>query len=182
MRARRPAQLAGTPPPRLESRIEGVAQQQAVVQTRCAAGADAAAGSEPVKEPIRQASTQQSSSSLTQQPACYGVTPLQLCCGPRGHHRLQVLCWCTAGDFLYTRFFAIGLFRLLELTKAKDPKALEALVKSMNVSIESVNRDLTTYKVSLASPDCAGLHRSACRWRMWHALAAYLHLSAVLWP
>ena len=73
----------------------------------------------------------------------------KLCCGPCGHHRLQV-CWCTAGDFLYTRFFAIGLFRLLELTKAKDPKALEALVKSMNVSIESVNRDLTTYKVSLA--------------------------------
>ena len=30
--------------------------------------------------------------------------------------------------FFYTRFFAIGLFRLLELTSARDPKALETLV------------------------------------------------------
>ncbi|KAK9823138.1 hypothetical protein WJX72_000536 [[Myrmecia] bisecta] len=51
-----------------------------------------------------------------------------------------------ANNFLYTKFFAIGLFRLLELTGAKDPKALEALVRSMNVPLESVNRDLMTYK------------------------------------
>jgi Thylakoid formation protein len=30
--------------------------------------------------------------------------------------------------FFYTRFFAIGLFRLLELTEARDPKALEGIV------------------------------------------------------
>jgi hypothetical protein len=33
-----------------------------------------------------------------------------------------------SNDFFYTRFFGIGLFRLLEITKARDPKALEGLV------------------------------------------------------
>ena len=33
-----------------------------------------------------------------------------------------------SGEFFYTRFFAIGLFRMLELTEARDPKALEGLV------------------------------------------------------
>jgi hypothetical protein len=33
------------------------------------------------------------------------------------------------GEFFYTRFFAIGVFRLLELTDTRDPKALEGLVK-----------------------------------------------------
>lgn len=33
-----------------------------------------------------------------------------------------------SGDCTYTRFLAIGLFRLLELTDARDPKALEGLV------------------------------------------------------
>lgn len=51
-----------------------------------------------------------------------------------------------AGDFLYTKFFAIGLFRLLELTGAKDPKALEALVRAVGAPPDSVNRDLMTYK------------------------------------
>lgn len=50
------------------------------------------------------------------------------------------------GDFLYTKFFAIGLFRLLELTGAKDPKALETLTKAVNVRTEAVNRDLKSYK------------------------------------
>ena len=53
----------------------------------------------------------------------------------------------SGGDFLYTKFFAIGLFRLLELTGAKDPKALEALVRSIGAPADSVNRDLMTYKV-----------------------------------
>lgn len=39
----------------------------------------------------------------------------------------------------------LGL-RLLELTGAKDPKALEALVTALNVSPSAVNRDLLTYK------------------------------------
>lgn len=33
------------------------------------------------------------------------------------------------GEFFYTRFFAIGIFRLLELTESRDPKALESLIK-----------------------------------------------------
>lgn len=64
------------------------------------------------------------------------------------------------GHFYYTKFFAIGLFRVLELTGFesfqkvswilllgfKDPKALERLVKKINVSLEFVNRDLKLYK------------------------------------
>merc|ERR1712023_455293 len=34
-------------------------------------------------------------------------------------------------NFLYSKFFSIGLFRMLELTGAKDPKALENLVTSL---------------------------------------------------
>ena len=38
---------------------------------------------------------------------------------------------------------------------AKDPKALETLVKSMNVQTESVNRDLTAYKGILSKLNAA---------------------------
>ena len=62
-----------------------------------------------------------------------------------------------AGDWLYTKFFAIGLFRLLELTGAKDPKALEALVRAVGAPPDNVNRDLMTYKVR-APPGAAGAH------------------------
>ncbi|CAL5220853.1 g2937 [Coccomyxa viridis] len=58
-------------------------------------------------------------------------------------------------DFLYTKFFAIGLFRLLELTGGKDPKALESLVSAMSVNGESVNRDLMTYKGVLSKLSAA---------------------------
>lgn len=34
-----------------------------------------------------------------------------------------------SGEFFYTRFFAIGVFRILELTETRDPKALEGLIK-----------------------------------------------------
>ncbi|KAK9813879.1 hypothetical protein WJX73_003218 [Symbiochloris irregularis] len=57
--------------------------------------------------------------------------------------------------FLYSRFFAVGLFRLLELSKAKDPQALQGLVKAMHVPQESVNRDLTTYKGLLSKLNAA---------------------------
>lgn len=43
-----------------------------------------------------------------------------------------------SGKFLYTRFFAIGLFRMLELTKARDPKALEGLVSVRPPSLSAV--------------------------------------------
>ena len=51
------------------------------------------------------------------------------------------------GKALYSKFLAIGLFRLLELVGVKDPKGLEGLVKSINLRPELVNRDLLTYKV-----------------------------------
>jgi len=54
------------------------------------------------------------------------------------------------GKFGYNRFFAIGLFRLLELTGAKEPAALERLVKAVGVRAESVNKDLMTYKSVLS--------------------------------
>jgi len=52
-----------------------------------------------------------------------------------------------SGSILYSKFLAIGLFRILELVGAKDPKALESLVKSINLRPELVNRDLLSYKV-----------------------------------
>ncbi|KAK9828437.1 hypothetical protein WJX81_008526 [Elliptochloris bilobata] len=60
-----------------------------------------------------------------------------------------------SGEFLYTKFFAIGLFRLLELTGAKDPKALEALVRAIGAPPDSVNRDLMTYKGILSKLSAA---------------------------
>lgn len=57
--------------------------------------------------------------------------------------------------FLYSKFFAIGLFRLLELTGAKEPQALGNLVKAMNVRQEAVNRDLMTYKGVLSKLSAA---------------------------
>lgn len=50
------------------------------------------------------------------------------------------------GTFAYNRFFAVGLFRLLELTGAKEPAALERLVKAVGVSPPAVNKDLLLYK------------------------------------
>jgi len=54
-------------------------------------------------------------------------------------------------NFLYSKFFSIGLFRMLELTGAKDPKALENLVTSLNLKMEPVIRDLNYYKSSLSA-------------------------------
>lgn len=51
-----------------------------------------------------------------------------------------------AGKLAYNKFFAIGLFRLLELTGAKEPAALERLVKSVGAKPEAVNKDLLLYK------------------------------------
>jgi hypothetical protein len=50
------------------------------------------------------------------------------------------------GRFLYTKFFAVGLFRLLELAGAKDPGTLGALVTALGVPQERVTADLLTYK------------------------------------
>lgn len=60
-----------------------------------------------------------------------------------------------AGTFSYSKFFAIGLFRLLELTGAKEPAALEKLVKSIGIKPEAVNRDLMMYKGILSKLSAA---------------------------
>lgn len=59
------------------------------------------------------------------------------------------------GKFLYTKFFAVGLFRLVELTGSKDPKSLVGLVKALNLSQERVNADLMTYKGVLSKLEAA---------------------------
>lgn len=58
----------------------------------------------------------------------------------------QITARVQSGKFYYTRFFAIGLFRLLELTGAKDPEALKSLVAAIGVSQDLVTKDLTLYK------------------------------------
>lgn len=60
-----------------------------------------------------------------------------------------------AGQFQYTKFFAVGLFKLLEQAGAKDPKVLADLTKSLNVSLEAVNRDLKLYKGILSKLSAA---------------------------
>lgn len=60
-----------------------------------------------------------------------------------------------AGEFSYNKFFAVGLFRLLELAGAKDPKALGALVASLGLRQDAVNRDLMTYKGVLSKLSAA---------------------------
>ncbi|XP_047311775.1 protein THYLAKOID FORMATION1, chloroplastic-like [Impatiens glandulifera] len=50
------------------------------------------------------------------------------------------------GSFSYSRFFAIGLFRLLELANATDPTLLEKLCAALNINKKSVDRDLDVYR------------------------------------
>ena len=55
-----------------------------------------------------------------------------------------------SGELYYSRFLAVGVFRLLELSGAKDPKALESLAASLGVNQAAVARDLGTYKAVLS--------------------------------
>ncbi|KAK9092295.1 hypothetical protein Syun_027206 [Stephania yunnanensis] len=50
------------------------------------------------------------------------------------------------GSFSYSRFFAIGLFRILELANATEPSVLEKLCAVLNISKRSVDRDLDVYR------------------------------------
>ncbi|OIV99225.1 hypothetical protein TanjilG_06530 [Lupinus angustifolius] len=50
------------------------------------------------------------------------------------------------GEFSYSRFFAIGLFRLLELANAMEPAILEKLCAALNINKRSVDRDLDVYR------------------------------------
>ncbi|XP_021279898.1 protein THYLAKOID FORMATION1, chloroplastic [Herrania umbratica] len=50
------------------------------------------------------------------------------------------------GSFSYSRFFAVGLFRLLELANATEPTILEKLCAALNINKRSVDRDLDVYR------------------------------------
>ncbi|XP_071698149.1 protein THYLAKOID FORMATION1, chloroplastic-like [Rutidosis leptorrhynchoides] len=50
------------------------------------------------------------------------------------------------GSFSYSRFFAVGLFRLLELSNATEPTVLEKLCAALNIPKRSVDRDLDVYR------------------------------------
>ncbi|XP_073016259.1 protein THYLAKOID FORMATION1, chloroplastic-like [Primulina eburnea] len=52
----------------------------------------------------------------------------------------------STGSFSYSRFFAVGLFRLLELANATEPTVLEKLCAALNVNKKSVDRDLDVYR------------------------------------
>lgn len=47
---------------------------------------------------------------------------------------------------VYNKFFAIGMFRMLELASATEPASLEKLVSSMGIPLAKVTSDLGTYK------------------------------------
>eukprot|EP00899_Mesostigma_viride_P028484 jgi/Mesvir1/8820/Mv02721-RA.1 len=51
-----------------------------------------------------------------------------------------------AGEFHYNRFFAVGMFRLLELSKSANPDTLGKMCKALNIERPSVDRDLDTYR------------------------------------
>ena len=50
------------------------------------------------------------------------------------------------GSFSYSRFFAVGLFRLLELANATEPTILDKLCAALNINKRSVDRDLDVYR------------------------------------
>ncbi|XP_009774759.1 protein THYLAKOID FORMATION1, chloroplastic [Nicotiana tabacum] len=52
----------------------------------------------------------------------------------------------TKDSFCYSRLFAVGLFRLLELANVTDPTILEKLCASLNINKKSVDRDLDVYR------------------------------------
>ncbi|XP_022742580.1 protein THYLAKOID FORMATION 1, chloroplastic-like isoform X2 [Durio zibethinus] len=54
------------------------------------------------------------------------------------------------GNFSYSRFFAVGLFRLLELANATEPTVLEKLCAALNINKRSVDRDLDVYRNMLS--------------------------------
>ena len=51
-----------------------------------------------------------------------------------------------AKKFAYSRYDAVGLFRMLELAGAADPTALETLSAAAGVDLKKVNGDLGLYK------------------------------------
>ncbi|KHN27780.1 Protein THYLAKOID FORMATION1, chloroplastic, partial [Glycine soja] len=49
------------------------------------------------------------------------------------------------GEFSYSRFFAVGLFRLVELENATEPTILDKLCVALNINKRSVDWDLDVY-------------------------------------
>ena len=50
------------------------------------------------------------------------------------------------GKFLYTKFFSIGLFQVLQQSGQTDPENFTSLVSGMNLDKERVTKDLKVYK------------------------------------
>jgi photosystem II biogenesis protein Psp29 len=53
------------------------------------------------------------------------------------------------GSSFYTKFQAIGLFKLLECIGSTDPDSLQRLTNTAGVNIDKANTDLQTYKQTL---------------------------------
>jgi hypothetical protein len=51
-----------------------------------------------------------------------------------------------AKKFAYSRYDAVGLFRMLELAGAAEPSALETLSAAAGIDLKKVNGDLGLYK------------------------------------
>ncbi|KAL6529572.1 Protein THYLAKOID FORMATION 1, chloroplastic [Orobanche gracilis] len=54
------------------------------------------------------------------------------------------------GSFSYSRFVAVGLFRLLELANVTEPTILDKFCTALNINKKSVDRDLDVYRNLLA--------------------------------
>ena len=52
--------------------------------------------------------------------------------------------------FAYSRYDAVGLFRMLELAGAADPTALETMANASGLQLKKVNGDLALYKSLLS--------------------------------
>ena len=55
-----------------------------------------------------------------------------------------------AKKFAYSRYDAVGLFRMLELAGAADPTALETMANASGLQLKKVNGDLALYKSLLS--------------------------------
>lgn len=60
-----------------------------------------------------------------------------------------------------------SFFRLLELTGAKEPAALEKLVKAVGVAPASVNKDLLMYKGVLSKLSAAKVRQEQGSWGLY---------------
>lgn len=76
-----------------------------------------------------------------------------------------------SGKFFYTRLFAIGLFRLLEITEARDPKALESLV---SVRFSLLGFSTCIVRVGVSAPLSFLAYETTCPVRTSRALRPHV--------